>query len=201
MILKPRPFRKPNLGHPLAKGLVGYWLMNEGTGNTVQDLSGNGHTGTFVNETVWDAGKFGSCLSFDGTDDYVNINSIKDTVQNDTEGTMSAWFYADTIGSEEDQTALSFTLGTWGVIALGRFEDRLIGIGTEEGETRFSIFAPGVLTAGEWYHAVLVHNGATPILYLNGNEVDVTLTGVDYTYWFSGGTVNGASIGSRKPNL
>jgi hypothetical protein len=57
--------------HPLARGLVGCWLMNEGSGNKIQDLSGNGNTGTFVNHTKWTGGRFGSCLSFDGTDDYV----------------------------------------------------------------------------------------------------------------------------------
>ena len=38
---------KPMLGsqldfsHPLNKGLVGFWLMNEGHGNKIQDLSLN----------------------------------------------------------------------------------------------------------------------------------------------------------------
>ena len=73
------PYQKPMMGqqidwsNPLSKGLVGYWLMNEGTGNTVQDLSGNGNTGTLVADTHWVPGKFGPCLSFDGTGDYVNI--------------------------------------------------------------------------------------------------------------------------------
>jgi len=61
MILKPRLFRKPNLSHPLSKGLVGCWLMNEGSGNTVQDLSGNGNHGTLTNCT-WVAGKYGPCV-------------------------------------------------------------------------------------------------------------------------------------------
>ena len=45
---------KPNLGipinwgNPLANGLVGYWPMLEGTGNTVQDLSGNGNDGNLL---------------------------------------------------------------------------------------------------------------------------------------------------------
>ena len=43
---------KPILGepidfsHPLARGLVACWLLNEGGGSKVYDLSGNGHTGT-----------------------------------------------------------------------------------------------------------------------------------------------------------
>lgn len=47
--------QKPWLGvqinrrHPLARGLVGCWLMNENTGTTVFDLSGNNNHGTIVN--------------------------------------------------------------------------------------------------------------------------------------------------------
>ena len=67
MILKPRPFRKLRKGHWATKDLVGYWPYYEGDGNTVLDLSGNNHTGTFVGSPTWSAGKFGSVLNFPGT--------------------------------------------------------------------------------------------------------------------------------------
>lgn len=45
-----------NRNHPLAKGLVGCWLMNEGGGNTVYDLSGkDNNLDTFVNTPEWDS--------------------------------------------------------------------------------------------------------------------------------------------------
>jgi len=34
-------------------GLIGYWQMNEGSGTTVADKSGNGHTGTLNGGTAW----------------------------------------------------------------------------------------------------------------------------------------------------
>ncbi|KKL55828.1 hypothetical protein LCGC14_2251530 [marine sediment metagenome] len=74
MRLKPRIFRKPQLTHPLARGLVGYWLFNEGSGNKVNDLSGNGNTGTFVNSPTWVPGEFGPAINFSGAaDEYVNV--------------------------------------------------------------------------------------------------------------------------------
>ena len=42
-----------NRNHPLARGLVGCWLMNESGGNTVYDLSGNRHHGALVNGPSW----------------------------------------------------------------------------------------------------------------------------------------------------
>ena len=73
------PFRKPLLGElidysdPLTKGLVGYWLMNEGAGNKVFDLSVNKNTG-IINGTApsWSAGKFGPAISLPATDEYID---------------------------------------------------------------------------------------------------------------------------------
>ncbi|MFZ2148721.1 MAG: LamG domain-containing protein [Sedimentisphaerales bacterium] len=73
--LKPTRGICLNRSHPLSRGLVGLWLFNEGSGNKVFDLSGNGNTGTFAGNTVWVPGKFGSALSFDGTTDYVGVGS------------------------------------------------------------------------------------------------------------------------------
>ena len=75
MILKPRPFRKPDLGHPLSRGLVGCWLMTEGGGNIVQDLSGNGLHGTFAGDPTWTAGSDGPAITFDGTGDSIPLTS------------------------------------------------------------------------------------------------------------------------------
>lgn len=48
LILKPRVGRRINFTHPLAKGLAGCWMMHEGSGNKVYDLSENGLVGTFA---------------------------------------------------------------------------------------------------------------------------------------------------------
>jgi len=71
--IKPRLGTPLNKGHRLSKGLVGCWLMNEGCGGEVFDLSGNKNTGTLSGDTAWAAGKHGSCLSFDGNGDYVTL--------------------------------------------------------------------------------------------------------------------------------
>ena len=76
MILKPPKGAMLNRGHPLARGLVGCWLMNEGGGKIVNDLSGNGNIGSLVADAHFVAGKFGPALDFDGTGDYVNCGSL-----------------------------------------------------------------------------------------------------------------------------
>ena len=55
--------------HPLARGLVGGWLMNENGGNRVNDLSGNNNFGTFgagAAQPSWSIGKFGPAVTVTG---------------------------------------------------------------------------------------------------------------------------------------
>jgi len=58
-----------NWGHPLARGLVGCWLINEGSGNKVFDSSGNGNNGIAAgttSEISWQSGPDGSVVDFVG---------------------------------------------------------------------------------------------------------------------------------------
>ena len=57
----------------LSDGLVGYWKMDETSGNVI-DASGNGNTGIPTGTTVA-AGKYGNGRSFNGTSDYVNCGN------------------------------------------------------------------------------------------------------------------------------
>ena len=68
-IIQPRPGAQLDFAHPLAQGLVGYWLFNEGSGNTLVDYSPYGNHGTLTNmdaATDWVAGENGYALDFDG---------------------------------------------------------------------------------------------------------------------------------------
>jgi hypothetical protein len=67
-----------------APGPVGWWKMDEkvlGNGQTINDSSGYGNTGTTssANGTGMDCyvqGKYGSACEFDGVDDYVDISTV-----------------------------------------------------------------------------------------------------------------------------
>ena len=66
-----------NLSHPDAQGLFGFWLFNEGSGLKVYDLSSYSQDGTLINmdEADWIVGLDGWALDFDGSNDYMVINS------------------------------------------------------------------------------------------------------------------------------
>jgi len=75
------PNQKPMLGLQVNKGHqlgdpAGAWFFNEGSGNKVSDLSGNGHTGTFVNSTYWGAGRYGVATKYNqANSDYISIGT------------------------------------------------------------------------------------------------------------------------------
>src|SRR3989338_9509033 len=75
---------------PSNLGLVGYWSFNEGIGPYAGDSSGNRNQGTLTNGPTWVDGKRGKALSFDGSNDYVNVASS--TSLNITNAiTISGW--------------------------------------------------------------------------------------------------------------
>jgi len=72
--IKPPYWKQINHLHPLARGLGGCWLFNEGIGDKLNDLSGNGNYG-IINGAEWIPGKDGHALSFNGSSDYVNCGN------------------------------------------------------------------------------------------------------------------------------
>ncbi|MBP9758471.1 prepilin-type N-terminal cleavage/methylation domain-containing protein [Candidatus Dojkabacteria bacterium] len=54
---------------------IGRWELDEGSGLTASDLSGNGFSGTLVNNPTWVSGKYGNAILFSGGTDYLRVNS------------------------------------------------------------------------------------------------------------------------------
>jgi hypothetical protein len=52
---------------------VGQWKMDENTGTSAYDTSGNGFTGTLTNSPTWGVGKYGSGVVQDGNASYVSV--------------------------------------------------------------------------------------------------------------------------------
>ncbi|MFZ2970232.1 MAG: LamG domain-containing protein [Minisyncoccia bacterium] len=99
------PSAAPNLAE---HGLVGYWNMEEGKGQTISDRSGNGNNGTLgadssvgKDDPVFtsgysSSGPGGTGLKFDGKDDYVTSASNIDIT---TAFTFSAWVKNSTVAN------------------------------------------------------------------------------------------------------
>ncbi len=80
---KPPPGTPLKPEHPQLAGLVGWWLFQEGSGDRVQDLSGNGNVGTLNSFTFpattlsgWNPGRTGRTLAYDANDNFVDTKDI-----------------------------------------------------------------------------------------------------------------------------
>ena len=72
--------------------LIAHWKLDETSGFTAYDSSGNGNTGTLVNGPTWTAGKIDGGLSFDGIDDNVNFGTPSDLLMSsNTIFSISLW--------------------------------------------------------------------------------------------------------------
>ncbi|RJQ38959.1 DUF2341 domain-containing protein [Candidatus Microgenomates bacterium] len=79
-----------------APGPVGYWNFEERAGNSVNDKSGNGYTGTWggTGSKHWDVGKYGAAGKFNGTDDLVTVGN---NMVNSPQGTIEMWVNMSTL--------------------------------------------------------------------------------------------------------
>lgn len=73
MTTKPLPGAMIDYQHPLSRGLVDWWLFNEGAGSQVSSIRHGGNNGTITNvdlASAWTGSPRGRSLRFDGVDDH-----------------------------------------------------------------------------------------------------------------------------------
>ncbi len=82
--------------------LLGWWRFNEGSGSTASDSSSAGNNGTLTNfdtSTAWVPGLVSGALTFDGTDDFVELGDILN-FDASSPFTISAWTNRQAAGSD-----------------------------------------------------------------------------------------------------
>jgi hypothetical protein len=87
-------------GHPCGaatcascgSGMVGLWHLDDGSGSTAADSSGNGHTATLNSSPTWVTGESGDALTFNGTS-YLTA-PLGTWFINNVTLSASAWVYA-----------------------------------------------------------------------------------------------------------
>ncbi len=147
-------------------GLIGYWALNEGTGTTVADLSGNRRNGTFSNSPTWVNGKFGKALDFvSASQQRVEINSLLDTP---SVVTLSAWVNLD--GGSPHATAVA--IGNYVTLHARSFGD-IEGAYYRGGAQWNYMRAGGDIAGTGWRHIAYVADPANgdQRLYLDGEQI------------------------------
>ncbi len=157
--------------------LVGHWKLDEGTGPTAIDSSGNGNDGTLIGAPgpSWTTGKIGQALDFDGTDDYVAVPFILDL--STTDMTTTVWIYAsgedttndsNSIVQQENGTGIG---RTWLRRASSSSTSHLPKIVFSFIGARF-LESTTLIELNTWYFVVVTVEGTTRKIYVNGIEED-----------------------------
>jgi len=141
------------------------------------DGTGNGFTGTLVNSPTWTTGQVGNALSFNGTNNYVDMNngSATSPLKPKLPITVSAWVKLDSTsgvqrivsGDNSDNTTViaGYDLSVVSGKLVGEFGDAAGAFSTH----RQSKTGTTTLATGTWYYLTAVIQGASNIqLYING---------------------------------
>jgi hypothetical protein len=173
--------------------LVGHWKLDDGSGTTVSDSSGNGNDGTLVDNPTWDItwipGIAGSALEFyglgvaGGGGDYFDCGS--DTSLNMTGPiSIALWIRPDADDPEGNVTTTAPMAKTDG--SDWSYQVRYgWGQGAPEPYMSFTFnSSPRAwahvgknLERYEWCHIACSHDGTTLKCYLNGEETDSVAMG------------------------
>lgn len=149
---------------------IAAYNFNEGSGTTLNDVSGNGLSGQVSGASWSTAGKNGGALSFDGVNDWVTVADAN-KLDLTTGMTMEAWVKPTTLPT-----------GWKSVILKERTGDHVYalhvntGVNRPAGEiNRTSGFADvrgkAKVATGAWTHLTTTYDGTTLKMFVNGVQV------------------------------
>lgn len=177
-----------NRGEPVA-----HWRLDECQGATAHDTSSNNNHGTInINSSgsqnalgtcssgnsteAWfngQEGKFNSSLSFDGTDDYIDLGN-DDSIRNFTNQiSVSAWAKYDAYGGGGQSYSVIAVKGSPWTFLLENYASKIrfrVTVGGLDRNAADSV----IHELNRWYHFVGTYDGATIKIYKDGNLVGST---------------------------
>lgn len=147
------------------RGLAGWWKLDEVSGTTAADSSGNGRDGTLMGNVTFDnnsvEGEVGKALKLEGKGVYVQITGYKG-VTGTAPRTVAAWIKTEHDNGQilswgQDEGGLMFNFG----FVPGR---RRVGITPEGGY----LYMKDSTSDNKWHHvAAVVEEAELPNLYDN----------------------------------
>lgn len=152
------------------KDCVGIWLLDEGSGETFKDASGNGNNGTIKGKSIkWAKGKFGNALEFAGINSEYAM--IEDAPTLDLEAfTLMAWVNSpkvtgkwQIVASKENRNPTARNYGLFLNINSG-----VVHYSFTNANNWRSYDAKTVVTDGQWHHIAATYDRKTFILHVDG---------------------------------
>ncbi len=146
--------------------LVGWWKLDETSGTTAADSSGNGNTGTVNGPATWVAGQLGGGLQLSGTNNFVECGNGA-SLNMRAQVTLSAWIKPTAAGNGQHQ---HFVTKGDVCYALKHNTGNYMEFNVYDG-TWYTASGPAVTAAtfnNVWHHVAGTYDGATLKIYVDG---------------------------------
>lgn len=191
---------------PLARGLVGCWLLNEGAGRIVHDFSGYHRDGSFSGSPAWFTGLFGRSIEFDGNDDWISMGDCLDLGTDDISLLAIVRYNVANQPDEWSGNRIGAIAGKGYLESMGKGYGLTIGTANQvhwqirNQTVSFSAISDAALNDGQWHVAIGVCDRDDSMgvrLYIDGVLQSIT---ADATT-LNGVPLNGSrafAIGSRQ---
>ncbi len=157
-----RPASDPNL--------VAWWRLDDGSGSSARDSSGNDSHGTLRGDPQWTTGKIGGALDFDGDGDYVDCGN-PDIFNFDEQVTVGAWINLRSIP------------GGWRTVVAKGQDGWRLALAWQTPGFEFAVagrafgypasYSARQVVFGEWHHVCGTYDGQTIRIYIDG-QIDAT---------------------------
>jgi len=171
-----------------------YKLNDVGNDTTVTDSSGTSNDGTLeggdnTSTLSQDPGKISKSLLFNGIDDCVNINAIINDLASTTKGTWAIWVKPVDVTSDFERF-ISFGDANANErieLQIDPTDGKIRCFNVDAGTTQWQFSTDDVVIFNDtWTHVMLVHDGTSPVLYVNNVLVNITfLISTTLSSWIS----------------
>ncbi|MDQ0877740.1 hypothetical protein QFZ77_006399 [Paenibacillus sp. V4I3] len=143
--------------------------LNEASGTTASDVTGNGWNGTLTGGASWTTGIKGNAVDLSGTSQYVALPA--GVVSSAKAITVAAWVNLDTVSNWS--RIFDFGLGTNNYFYLTPQNGTtgVIRVGIKNGGGEQVIDGIAAMPTGGWHHVAVTLDGATGTLYVDGQKV------------------------------
>jgi len=170
--------------------ITGWWKLDETSGTTASDASGNGHTGTLIAGTagslVWSADpNRGAVLKFDGDGPLDNVNpfcrlEVPTAGMSNNKGTICFWANL-TDPAPKDKNNRAGVLYFFGLKGSGAndkiklYVDDPPRMRMNIGDYAYTQAGGYLFSRGQWYHVAIAWSGAAGsgnyVVYVNGTAL------------------------------
>ena len=165
-----------SLRNSLMLNLVSEWKLDENAGTTTADFWSGGNTGTLTGPThlpTWKTGTdcvSGSCVQFDGIDDYINIIN-NSNLHFSTNFTIEAWVNISVVPVSADCMILGDYNGAYKGYKFSIDNNRkvFIQIGRQSDSTVSGLVSTQQLDLNKWYQVAVSYDGKTNV-FVNGQK-------------------------------